>query len=115
MSNGSHSAALEFVPGSYSASGPLYRYFATINLGDLSQEVNGAGSKMLGLYLSTEQSYSITMNANQTKYDIMVKTTGGEMSEATALNCDETSAGSGLGYCNYNLPEIGRASCRERV
>lgn len=105
VSTGSHSMALEFTPGSYSASGPLYRYFATINLGDLSQEVSGTGSKMLGLYLSTEQSYSITMNANQTKYDIMVKTTGGEMSKATALNCDETSAGSGLGYCDYNLPD----------
>ena len=105
VSEGSHSMALEFSPDSYSASGPLYRYFATINLGDLSQEVNGTDPKMLGFYLSTEQSYSITMNADQTKYNIMVKTTGGEMSEATALNCDETSAGSGLGYCDYNLPD----------
>lgn len=105
VSEGSHSMALEFTPGSYSASGALYRYFATISLGDLSQDVNWAGPKMLGFYLSTEQSYSITMNANQTKYDVLVKTTSGEMSEATALNCDETSAGSGLGYCNYNLPD----------
>ncbi|MBQ3309715.1 S8 family serine peptidase, partial [Candidatus Saccharibacteria bacterium] len=105
VSTGSHSMALEFTPGSYIASGPLYRYFATINLGDLSQEVSGTGSKMLGFHLSTEQSYAITMNANQTKYNIMVKTTDGEMNEATALNCDETSAGSGLGYCDYNLPD----------
>jgi len=54
VSEGSHSMALEFTPGSYSASGALYRYFATIKLGDLSQDVSGTGSKMLGLYLSTE-------------------------------------------------------------
>ncbi|MBQ9017941.1 S8 family serine peptidase [Candidatus Saccharibacteria bacterium] len=104
VSEGSHSMALGFSPDSYSVLGAFYRYFVTISLGDLSQDVNGTDPKMLGFYLSTEQDYAITTDAGLTGYDIMVKTTSGEMGQATALVCDETSAGSGLGYCDYNLP-----------
>ena len=104
VSDGSHSVALTLNPGSYEYSAPLYRYYTMMSLGDVSADVNGPDSKMLGFYLSTDQSYAMTTDSEMKSLGIMVKTTDG-MGTAAPIDCDEVSPGSGIGYCNYNLPD----------
>ncbi|MBQ9029308.1 S8 family serine peptidase [Candidatus Saccharibacteria bacterium] len=105
VKDGSHSVALKLNQGSYEYSAPLYRYYTMMSLGDISANVNGLGSKMLGFYLSTDQNYAMTTDSEMKNLGIMVKTTDGKMGTAAPIDCDETSPGSGIGYCNYNLPD----------
>ena len=104
---GNHSMVVKVEEGSYKLNdGGLYGYPVLMELGDLSDGGNRSGQKMLGVYLATDHAEALTVDETRDTYNIKVKKVGSvEMEIATAINCDETSAGSAWGYCYYILPD----------